>query len=660
MSYYASIGDNLTFKVAAAIICLTCLFYSTMMRRRSRLRNRLFTMLVSFTLIDSVADIINYFLIDAPMAQSVKYMLVYFLEMVYFFAHFALIPIFVFYIILVCGIRYKLSRYQRTAIIVPFYILEVVLVSNPFTEIVFSISNDLQFERRVGIYVEYALSAFYLLLSIWLLINYRFTIDKLKKIAMLYFLALVFFGTFVQMLYPAIACELICEAIGLMGIMIMIEKDDDRTDAVTNTYNRNAFVQDVRNFFMLERRFVTICVRIENLEVLRKIYDHYKIDKLLRDVADYIMAREDNLALYHISANSFFIINTEKGPKAIDNQIKYIVERFDKTWKVEKDDVKLDIRILQGESPAPFDKLDDLFLLATTNLENTEKKVLKGEDLGFLLRRFEVEKAIGRGISEKNFLVTYRPLYMFESKKIKAAEVVLKLKDKELGEIKSEEFLSIADESGFIEELQMRTIEAVCRFLSSGVDTSDMQLDFVIIPIMSIRMANENLVRKVNEYIEHFKVNPELFAFEISENLDFYGHYSLEEMIDGFSKLGIRLFINNYESAFLGLNPSASYRFDGAIINVKDIFRGAYAENCEIILSNRTNMIRQLEKTIIISGVDSYECYSRLYSSSADYLCGDILCVPISKNELQNKFWHGERLVIADNKVERVEEDADM
>ncbi len=657
---YVSSADNLTFRGAAAIICVTCLFYSTMMRKRSRIRNRLFTMLVSFTLIGSLTSIIEYFIVHSGLSHNVKMLLYYLMEMLYFFVHFGVIPVFVFYIVMICGIKYKLTRLQRELVKVPFYILELMVLSNPLTDIVFAVDEDFTFHRGAGIYLAYALSGFYLFLSLWLMFRYWYIINNMKKVAMAYFMILIVAGTAIQMLYPFIVCELLCESIGLMGIMVMIEKDDDRTDSVTNVYNRNAFVQDVRNFFLLERGFTTVCLRIENLDILRKLYDHNKIDKLLKDIADFLIRPGEDLDVYHINIHSFFILYTGGNTKAIEKKLKSLVERFDKTWQVGNESVKLEIKVLCAESPNPFDKIDDLFLLSTTKLDETEKTILKGDDLGFLIRRLDVEKAIGRGISEKNFKVTYRPLYSAQTLRIKAAEVVLKLKDSELGEIYSEEFMNIADDSGFIEELQFRTIEAVCRFLGSGADTSDMQLDFIIIPVMSIKMANRNLVQKVKEYLEHYNLDPSLFAFSISENHDFYGHLNAEEMIDGFDELGIKMFISNYESAFLGLNTNASYRFGGAIIDVKDTFEVGDADSGNIVLANRTNMIRQLGKIIVLGGVSNYDYFSSCEGVSVDYIAGSLLSDAVSKNELQNKFWHGEQLIVTKDKVERIEEDGKL
>ena len=71
-------------------------------------------------------------------------------------------------------------------------------------------------------------------------------------------------------------------------------------------------------------------------------------------------------------------------------------------------------------------------------------------------------------------------------------------------------------------------------------------------------------------------------------------------------------------------------------------------------------MIRQLEKVVIISGIDTREYYDKIKDVPVDYAEGAFLSVPITRNELQNKFWHGEHLMITEDGVERLEEDEIM
>lgn len=60
---------SLIYRMAAAIICLTCLFYSKTMRKRNRIRSRLFTMLVVIIFIDSLTDVFSYLVIQSPLSD---------------------------------------------------------------------------------------------------------------------------------------------------------------------------------------------------------------------------------------------------------------------------------------------------------------------------------------------------------------------------------------------------------------------------------------------------------------------------------------------------------------------------------------------------------------------------------------------------------------
>ena len=73
MNLNLALIDRTTYRIAAAIICITCLFYSTTMRKRNIIRNRLFMMLVVFTLIDCFTEPISYIFIYSPLPDSIKW-----------------------------------------------------------------------------------------------------------------------------------------------------------------------------------------------------------------------------------------------------------------------------------------------------------------------------------------------------------------------------------------------------------------------------------------------------------------------------------------------------------------------------------------------------------------------------------------------------------
>ena len=646
--------DSLTYRFAAAIICITCLFYSTTMRKRYRIRSRLFTMLVVITLVDSLSDVVSYVALLSSIGDTFKWIISYSMELLYYSTHLALMPIFSFYIIAICAVGYKFKGRRNKVLKAPLYALEAMLISNPVTSIFFVTTGKFEYARGVGIYIAYAISGVYLVFIVFLLIRYWYTINRMKQIAMVYFMFLATAGTAIQMLKPEIKCELLCEAIGLSGIMIMIEKDDDRTDAQSKAYNRTAFVQDIKAYFNLRRDFNVFCLRLENLDVYRKIYGMQTIDKLMVSIASYFMDDGTETDAYHTAFDVFYIIETDKTKEQIAALGEQIANHFNSKFEIGGKELILDSRVLIASCPDQFSSINDIFLLETTDLGRTDKKVLNGSDLDFLLRRIEVEKAIGRGLSEKKFSIYYYPTYSSDNYSIKIAQVWLRLSDTVIGDIQAEEFMEVAVNSGFIEDIQLRCIEGVCRFLSNGVDKTDMQLDFILVPVFSAELISNEVLKRIAEYIEHYEIDPSLIAFVIKESFAIYAKETLLKLRSTVEKLGVRLYISDYQAGFLGLNTITDIAFEGVILDMKSIFETDDSQNADIVLVNRTNMIRQLGKKIIISGVNSREYYDKIKTVEFDYVQGSFFSEEVSKNELQNKFWHGERVEVTDMGTRKV------
>jgi EAL domain-containing protein (putative c-di-GMP-specific phosphodiesterase class I) len=349
---------------------------------------------------------------------------------------------------------------------------------------------------------------------------------------------------------------------------------------------------------------------------------------------------------YHTAFEVFYIIETDKTEEQIANLGERIANHFNSKFEIAGKEMVLDSRVLIASCPDQFSTINDIFLLETVDLGKIDKKVLMGSDLDFLLRRIEVEKAIGRGLSEKKFTIYYYPIYSEDNFSIKLAQVWLRLSDTVIGDIKSEEFMEVAVNSGFIEDIQLRCIEGVCRFLSNGVDKTDMQLGFILVPVLSAELINNEVLQRIGELIEHYGIDPSLVAFVIKESYAIYAKETLLKHRNTVEKLGVRLYISDYQAGFLGLNTITDIAFEGVILDMKTIFETDDSQNADIVLANRTNMLRQLGKKIIISGVNNREYYDKIKTVEFDYVQGSFFSEEVSKNELQNKFWHGERIEV--------------
>lgn len=646
MNGSAMVG-GLSFRIAASLICITCIFYMAVMRglNRKRVRSRLFVTLMAILLIDSCSGFISTMVVGSGWPYHARLVIAYICKLVYYMTHIALIPVFCVYIMVVCDVLHRFSRRRLLLFFTPFWILEAAVLSNPFTRVFFYNDSELIFYRGPGVYVAYVVCFIYVFFCVYLLMCFWRTMNNIQKIAMFYFLVLSTIGVVIQMIFPAIVCELMAEALGLMGVMILIERDEYRLDYKTHANNRSALVHDLSTYFEVQRSIYVICVRVINDELYRRVVGYEGYDILMTEIANFLMNIDNGYEAYRSGGGNFFLLCPDASEERIGFILELIQERFTKSFNAGSGMTNVLAKILCAKCPEELSDPGDILLLAETEI--TDSKVLfKGEDLGFLLRKIDIEKAIVRGMAEENFLVKYQPVYDKYSYAIHSAEAFLTLTDAELGSVNFREFMAVAEETGFAQELEYRIIDSVCRFIRDGVAHSELGINTLVIHIMSVQVMTEDLIAYVRNCIEKYVIDPSLLVFDISDTIAMQAQDVMNYILDEFRDMGIRFVLANNDAGIFGMSNDMLDKFDGVSINLSRFFEDDSTDQADIILKNRTAMINQLGKMIILSGIDNREIYEKANKVMADLIVGDYLCGLVVKNELQNKFWHMDMLEI--------------
>ncbi len=623
---------SITFNLSAVIIAVTCLFYTLVMRRKTRLKNRLFIANLLIVLVDAIAVICGELMHGSGLSLDIKLVLVDVLQFIYYITHYAIAPIFALYIILVCNVSYRFPKRAQFFIVLPFYILELLVLINPFTHLVYSYDENLVLHRHFGVYLAYVQAAFYLLFAIVALLLYWNTLNSLKKIALIYFFTIVIAGTLIQMVFVGIKCELMCEAIGLMGIMIVLENDDDRMDLPTGAFNRNAFTKDVGSYFKYKRHFHTICIRVTNSDVYRKIVGYENFESVLAQVVVFATGLNSRFDMYRSSADSFMIICPgldDDTAVTITNQIK---ARMDEEWILGDNRIFLKGHVFMAKSPEQFTSIDQIYLLSDSAIDVVTDHALYGSGLDFLLRKAEVEKAVRRGIEKSSFKVYFEPVYTKEDHAICAAQASLRFKDSELGEIESTEFIPIAEQTGMIEKLGWFTIEEAFYFLGGGI-AEEMGLEFIEIALSSLQLIKSDFISRVRELLSKYGVRASQIVFDITESAAATDQNVLRNIFSELRSDGIRFFMDEYGTGFFNMQSASSLHFEGVKLDAALLTSADEHSQNRIILDNRLKMMNQMGVIIVIDNVDSQECLNTITPIKANYIKGLLFSEPVSKTE---------------------------
>jgi EAL domain-containing protein (putative c-di-GMP-specific phosphodiesterase class I) len=159
---------------------------------------------------------------------------------------------------------------------------------------------------------------------------------------------------------------------------------------------------------------------------------------------------------------------------------------------------------------------------------------------------------------------------------------------------------------------------------------------------MSVQVLKQELVDKVRACVKKYEIDTGMLRFSVSDTIATQAQDVLGYIIDEFNKIGIRFILFNMDSGFLRLDVTTIDKFDGINVDVKRHFESEDATHEEAILRDKVNMLSQLGKRVVLSGIDSKELYDRVKDVKADFIIGDYLSPGVTKNELQNKFWNKE------------------
>ena len=635
-----------SYSLAAAVVCISCFVYMVVITDNTthRKRSRIYLTIVVLVLLGCIAAILESAFRDETIPPDVQYRLVSICRHMYFLIHLNIVGLFCVYVLYVCDNTHTLKHIHAELFFAPFVFMDIVVITNPMTHFLFTLDSDFNYVRGVGVYIGYLLGVFYFAVGIRFMAKHYKGMSRLQKAAFIYFISFLGLMIYAQVVMPVKNTELLGDAIGTMGLLIMIERDEFRTDSRTRALNRNALIYDLTNYCNYGRVINIFCIRLLNADMYRKSFGYDSYDMIMKQVVDFLYSVYKDGDVYRTTDANFYLICQEISERKEDELLEKIKERFNEDFIIEDGTVAVDASVLSIKCPDDVKDPNDILLFSETDQESFGKDVMSGNNIDSLLRRIDVEKAIVRGIEGESFDVMYRAVYDMNNKKVNSAEAMLVLNDRIVGEIEFLEYVEVAQEMGLINDLQYRMIDSVAKFINTGIEHSDIEMNGIIIHIMSVRAISHELVEKVWEYIDSLQIDPRLIIIDVSDTVAVQIQDVLSQIIDEFSDIGVRFGLINNDSGLFGLSHALVEKMNAVTINVERHYAITDAEQSDMILRNRIAMIHQLGKIVVLGDVNSEVLYNRVKDLKADYILGNYLSRRVTRNELQNKFWHMETI----------------
>lgn len=232
-------------------------------------------------------------------------------------------------------------------------------------------------------------------------------------------------------------------------------------------------------------------------------------------------------------------------------------------------------------------------------------------------------------ISNQELYLVYQPIIHLDSMKVKEAECLLRWNNSELGMVRPDKLIAIAEESGFIIQLGRWIIYQACQELSVQISNQLFPEEFKIhINVSIIELTQPDFSDYLLSTIAAHDLRTSNICIEITETSMIKSDRELKKTISILRKNGVTLSIDDFGSGFSSLSYLHKLEFDALKIDRNFVMDVLNDKKNESIISSVILLAKGFDVPLIAEGVETIEVAQKLAGMGCEKAQGYYFCRP--------------------------------
>ena len=217
-----------------------------------------------------------------------------------------------------------------------------------------------------------------------------------------------------------------------------------------------------------------------------------------------------------------------------------------------------------------------------------------------------LEADLFHAIENNELYMVYQTQIDLATGNISGAESLLRWKHKKIGNIPPDQFISYAEENGFIIQLGNWALREVIKQCKSW-QIEQRPLPKVAVNISARQLKHDSFMQDIENLIQDFDLDTTNIEFEITESLLLNDDQNIISKLHRLNKLGISISIDDFGKGYSSLSylkklPVQTLKIDKLFINDLENDNDAISIVRAIIA-----MAKSLNKNIIAEGIETVE-----------------------------------------------------
>ncbi|QSB12123.1 EAL domain-containing protein [Lysinibacillus sp. FSL K6-0057] len=431
---------------------------------------------------------------------------------------------------------------------------------------------------------------------------------------------------------------------------ILIEKDVTKSKTIQHQLEKIAYIDTetglmnahrlekvIANMIDDERHFSFVYLSIDKFYTLKELHDQQIDQSLIVEFTNRIKMYFQDSTMARINENDFVVI-TPLSEWFIQGFLSYLQQH-----PIYSGNIAVPISISGGITRYPEDQSTfsqlmkaSIATISTVREAGGDKIVsLSTATHKALNRKALIEKRLLQALDQKNLKVLYQPQIDVYSGKVTAVEALVRWEDEEIGVVKPDELIPIAEETGLINNIGSFMLEKACEqallWKKAGYDLK------VSINSSVREFRDKNMAKSILEMITKTGCPANLLQIEITEKfaLEAEAATSIAQQMRKLENEGISFVLDDFGTGYgsfryMQILPIDTLKIDQTFTN--SLLK---SEKSQKLMHGMVQLGKSMELKVVAEGVETAEQADLLITYGCDAIQGYYISKPVTPEEIE-------------------------
>lgn len=385
-----------------------------------------------------------------------------------------------------------------------------------------------------------------------------------------------------------------------------------RTDVVTGLANRaglnHAMVETVSAINEDEQQAL-IWIDLDRFKEVNDLLGHPVGDKVLNEVGKRLTAIcPEHSTVSRFGGDEFVVfcpIDTRKSAEMLASEIHAQIMT---PMRIEGD--RLEVRASLGVAIFPEDGRDCDTLMQSADLALYHAKIGGRAQTRFfdhsmtrdLVRRREIEDELRLALQREELSIFFQPIVDLETGRIRTFEALVRWFHPVKGELRPDEFIPVAEETGVIVTLGNWITAQAARVAASWPDDVT-----VAVNLSPLQIRAPGAALGIRNALREAGLDPRRLELEVTESLFVEDNHATSAFMQELSEIGVRFALDDFGTGYSSLGYINKYPFNKIKVDRSFVSGPNVGRKSDAIIRAVAEMGSTLEMDIVAEGLETID-----------------------------------------------------